>query len=92
VLVDTPYAGHSSTIADYAKGLPAWITLPITSVPILAGSSFERASTARITVAPSSVAGTDFRLASNVLIAVRSGAHSTVSRIAILHSLKPTCQ
>ena len=53
--------------ADWRAGfilLPAWITLPITTVPTFAGSSFERVSTALMATAPRSGADTVFRLPS----------------------------
>ena len=36
--------------------LPAWMTLPITTLPIASASSFERLSVSRTTDAPRSVA------------------------------------
>ena len=67
----TVIAGTSTGIplwtADCRAGfilLPAWITLPITTVPTFAGSSFERVSTALMAVVPKSGADTVFRLPS----------------------------
>ena len=40
--------------------VPAWITLPITTVPISAAGSPDRSSTARTTAAPSCGAGVVF--------------------------------
>ena len=53
--------------------LPAWMTLPITTLPTRAGSSAERRSVSRTTVAPNSVAGVPFNLPLKVPIAVRTG-------------------
>jgi hypothetical protein len=64
--------------------LPAWITLPMTAVLILARSSFALARVALITVAPSSLAGTALREPLNVPIAVRTGAHKTTSRWTVI--------
>ena len=41
---------------------PAWITLPITTLPMRAGSSPERRSVSRTTALPSSVAGVAFKV------------------------------
>src|SRR6516165_10000818 len=60
--------------------LPAWTTLPITTVWTLAWSSFVRARTARMAVAPSSVAGVSFRLPPKVPIGVRTGAETTTGQ------------
>ena len=60
--------------------LPAWMTLPITTVWTLAWSSLACASTARTAVAPSSVAGVSFRLPPKVPMAVRRGAERTTGR------------
>jgi hypothetical protein len=60
--------------------LPAWITLPSTTDPSKAGSSFARASVSRTAIAPSSVAGTPFSAPLNAPIAVRTGWHNTISR------------
>jgi len=64
-------AGTSTGIplltADCRAGfilLPAWITLPITTVPTFAGSSVERVSTALMAIAPKSGADIVFRLPS----------------------------
>jgi hypothetical protein len=57
--------GMPPLTADCRAGfilLPAWITFPITTVLIFSGSSFDRSKLPRTAVAPSSVAGTDFRL------------------------------
>ena len=41
--------------------LPAWMTLPITTLPTAAGSRPERLSVSRTTAAPRSVAGVSLR-------------------------------
>ena len=53
--------------------LPAWMTLPITTLPTRVGSSAERRNVSRTTVAPNSVAGVPFNLPLKVPIAVRTG-------------------
>ena len=52
---------------------PAWMTLPITTLPMRAGSRPERRSVSRTTVAPNSVAGAAFNVPLKVPIAVRTG-------------------
>ncbi len=42
--------------------LPAWMTLPITTLPTRAGSMPERRTVSRTTAAPSSVAGVAFNV------------------------------
>jgi len=57
--------GRPPPIAAWRAGfilLPAWITLPMTTVPTAAGSSFARSRLARNAVAPSSTAGVSLRL------------------------------
>src|SRR5438128_569617 len=63
--------------------LPAWMTLPITTLPTRAGSSPERRSVSRTTVAPNSVAGVPFNVPLKVPIAVRTGSDKTTSREGI---------
>src|SRR5437899_6750983 len=63
--------------------LPAWMTLPITTLPTRAASRPERRNVSRTTVAPSSVAGVPFKAPLKVPIAVRTGRHKTTSRDGI---------
>ncbi len=88
VSAGTP-TGMPPPIAAWRAGfirLPAWITLPITTVPTRAGSSPERCSVSRITTAPNSVAGVSFSAPLKLPIAVRTGWHNTTSRFAMTFS------
>src|SRR5512139_1806401 len=59
--------------------LPAWITLPITTVSMSPPVSFARSSVARIATAPRSAAGISFSVPPYVPIAVRTGEQITTS-------------
>src|SRR6185369_17161065 len=61
--------------------LPAWMTLPITTVPISSASRPARRSVSRTAIAPSSVAGVAFKDPLKPPIAVRTGWARTMSRV-----------
>ena len=64
--------------------VPAWITLPITTVSASPGASFARSIVARTTTAPRSAAGVSFSVPPYVPIAVRTGAQITTSLLAMV--------
>ena len=61
--------------------LPAWITLPMTTVSISPGDSFARSSVARTATAPRSTAAISFSVPPYVPMAVRTGEQITTSLI-----------
>ena len=64
--------------------LPAWTTLPMTTVFTSPGGNFARSSAARTTTAPRSVAGVSLSVPPYVPIAVRTGAQMTTSLLAMV--------
>ena len=76
--------GTPPPIAAWRAGfilLPAWMTLPMTTLPIAAASSPDRFSVSRTTAAPRSGAGIVFSEPLKVPIAVRTGLQRTISRV-----------
>src|SRR5258708_25901701 len=65
--------------------LPAWITLPITTLPTAAASSPARRKVSRTTTAPRSAAGIVLSDPLNAPIAVRTGLQRTTSGVAMIY-------
>src|ERR1700682_1230644 len=82
--------GTPPPIAAWRAGfilLPAWMTLPMTTLPIVAASSPDRLSVSRTTAAPRSGAGIVLSEPLKAPIAVRTGLQRTISRAFIGHLL-----